>query len=156
VQDRYGCRELMLVASECERREGKHINAENVFVEIQRAGRPAAPGEAGELLLSDLLNRSMPLLRYRNQDIGTAAASTWGCGRGLPSLAKIEGRLLDMIVGPEGQLLAGEFFPHLLKDHPEIQRYQVHQARDRSITLRIVPGPGYGEAIGRAVLAKIR
>src|SRR5262249_2642832 len=70
--------------------------------------------------------------------------------------AAVEGRVLDMIVGPEGQLLAGEFFPHLLKDYPEVTRYQVHQARDRSITLRVVPGPGYSDETARRLHARVR
>jgi phenylacetate-CoA ligase len=45
-----------------------------------------------------------------------------------------------MIVGPDGQLLAGELFPHLLKDHPTVARYQVHQDRRRAITIKVVPG----------------
>jgi phenylacetate-CoA ligase len=143
VFDRYGCREVMLIAAECERHEGKHINAEGLYVEIVRGGRYARPGEPGEVVVTDLINRSMPLIRYKNEDIATPAAGACSCGRGLPLLASVEGRVLDMIVGPEGQLLAGEFFPHLLKDYPTVVRYQVHQDRSRAITLRLVAGEGF-------------
>jgi phenylacetate-CoA ligase len=61
-----------------------------------------------------------------------------------------------MIVGPEGQLLAGEFFPHLLKDYSDVARFQVHQAKDRAITLRLVPGEGYTEATAQRIEAKVR
>jgi phenylacetate-CoA ligase len=156
VFDRYGCREVMLIAAECERHQGKHLNMENVFVEILRGGRPARAGEAGEVLLTDLVNRSMPLIRYKNEDIATFSAQRCTCGRGLPLLASVEGRVLDMIVGPEGQLLAGEFFPHLLKDYPSVARFQVHQDRQRAITIRLVPGDGFGEETPRLVEHALR
>ncbi|WP_245678198.1 phenylacetate--CoA ligase family protein [Chondromyces crocatus] len=143
IFDRYGCREVMLIASECERHEGKHINLENVHVEILRNGRHAGAGEPGEVILTDLHCRSMPLIRYKNEDIATYASAPCTCGRGMPMLASVEGRVLDMIVGPEGQLLAGEFFPHLLKDYTDVARFQVHQDRSRTITIRLVPNGGW-------------
>lgn len=156
VFDRYGCREVMLIAAECERHEGKHLNMENNFVEILRGGRPARPGEAGEVIVTDLVNRSMPFIRYKNEDIATFSAKRCSCGRGLPLLASVEGRVLDMIVGPEGQLLAGEFFPHLLKDYPSVARFQVHQDRQRAITVRLVPGDGFEPETPRLVEHALR
>lgn len=139
VFDRYGCREVMLIGAECERHSGLHLNAENVFVELYRDGRPAPPGTPGEVLLSDLHNRAMPLLRYRNDDLATAKSESCLCGRGLPLLASVEGRMLDMIVGTNGRIVAGEAFVHLLKDYP-VDRFQAQQRADRSIHLRLVPG----------------
>jgi phenylacetate-CoA ligase len=156
VFDRYGCREVMLIGSECDRHQGKHMTVENVFVEILRGGKPAAPGEPGEVILTDLVNRSMPFIRYKNEDVATLAADPCACGRGLPLLASVEGRVLDMIVGPEGQLLAGEFFPHLLKDYAGVDRFQVHQGRDRTITLRIKPGAGWSDDTSRLIEGKLR
>lgn len=156
VFDRYGCREVMLIAAECERHEGKHINAEGVFVELHRNGRLARPGEPGEVIVTDLACRSMPLIRYKNEDIAVAAAAPCSCGRGLPMLASVEGRVLDMIVGPEGQLLAGEFFPHLLKDYPAVRRYQVHQDRQRTITVKVVAGEGFATETPRLIEHSIR
>lgn len=143
VFDRYGCRELMLIASECERHEGKHINQEGVFVELLRDGRHARPGEPGEVVVTDLVCRSMPLIRYKNQDIAVAAGAPCSCGRGLPLLSSVEGRVLDVLVGPDGQMLAGEFFPQLIKEHPTIVRFQVHQDLRRALTVKLLPGEGF-------------
>ncbi len=85
-----------------------------------------------------------------------ASAAPCSCGRGLPMLASVEGRVLDMIVGPEGQLLAGEFFPHLLKDFPEVARYQVRQAANLAITVALVPGRGFSGEVPRVVDALLR
>ncbi|MCC6553960.1 MAG: phenylacetate--CoA ligase family protein [Polyangiaceae bacterium] len=156
VFDRYGCREVMLIGAECERHEGKHINAEGVFVELVRGGRLAEPGEPGEVIVTDLACRSMPLVRYRNEDIAIAAKSACSCGRGLPMLASVEGRTLDMIVGPDGQLVAGELFPHMLKDYPTVLRFQVHQDRQRAITVKLVPGDGFLPETPRLIEHELR
>ncbi|WP_437778718.1 phenylacetate--CoA ligase family protein [Sorangium sp. So ce1097] len=156
VFDRYGCRELMLIAAECERHAGKHINMEGVYVELLRDGRHALPGEAGEVVVTDLVCRSMPLIRYKNQDVAIAAGAPCGCGRGLPMLASVEGRVLDLLVGPDGELLAGELFPHLIKDQPTIARYQVYQDRSRAITVRLVPGKGFQPETARLIERTVR
>ncbi|XYH96963.1 phenylacetate--CoA ligase family protein [Sorangium sp. So ce1128] len=156
VFDRYGCRELMLIAAECERHAGKHINTEGVYVELLRDGRHALPGEAGEVVVTDLICRSMPLIRYKNQDVAIAAGAPCACGRGLPMLASVEGRVLDLLVGPDGQLLAGELFPHLIKDQPTIARYQVYQDRRRAITVRLVPGKGFQPETARLIERTVR
>ncbi|WP_437621714.1 phenylacetate--CoA ligase family protein [Sorangium sp. So ce1151] len=156
VFDRYGCRELMLIAAECERHAGKHINMEGVYVELLRDGRHAPPGEAGEVVVTDLICRSMPLIRYKNQDVAIAAGAPCACGRGLPMLASVEGRVLDLLVGPDGQLLAGELFPHLIKDQPTIARYQVYQDRRRAITVRLVPGKGFQAETARLIERTVR
>jgi phenylacetate-CoA ligase len=156
VFDRYGCREMMLIASECDRHEGKHINAENVFVEVYTGDRPSSHGQSGEIVVTDLVSRSMPLIRYKNGDLATRSPKACSCGRGLPMLASVEGRVLDMLIGPDGQALAGEFFPHLLKDHPEIDRFQVHQARDHTITIKLVAGRGFTAALPQLITHKLR
>src|SRR5262249_56212786 len=63
VTNRYGCEEVSLIACECERHDGLHVNAEGVYVEVLVEGRPARPGEAGSVVVTDLTNRAMPLLR---------------------------------------------------------------------------------------------
>lgn len=151
VFDRYGCREMMLIGAECDRHEGKHLNMENVYVEVHCGGRLAKPGEPGEVLLSDLVCRSMPLLRYKNEDVVVKAEAPCSCGRGLPLLASVEGRVLDMIVGPDGRVLAGEFFPYFFKDHPNVERYQVHQDKTRAITVRVIPGKGYRPEMSQTI-----
>jgi phenylacetate-CoA ligase len=155
VFDRYGCREVMLIGSECERHDGMHINAENVFVEIYRGGKPAPAGTPGEVIVSDLRNRATPLLRYRNEDIATRKTGACPCGRGLPLLGSLEGRMLDMIVGSDGHIVAGEVFPHLLKDMP-IERFQVHQGKDRTVTLKIVPGQGFDDEVAARIRHEMR
>ncbi len=141
----YGCREFMLIASECERREGLHVNADHLVVELQR--HPDAPvTEPGEVVITDLFNYGMPFVRYLNGDVATASDHVCSCGRGLPLLQRVDGRLLDAIRTPAGHLLPGEFFPHMLKDVPGLVRFQVVQRRLDQLELSLVRGPGFDEA----------
>jgi len=146
VFDRYGCRETMNVAAECGFHQGLHINADNLYLELENGGVAAESGTLGEVLLTDLNNYAMPFIRYRNGDLAVAAPAPCLCGRGLPVLERVEGRVLDVIVTPDGRRLPGEFFPHMLKDYPGIDRYQVYQDASYAVTLRIVPGRGFREA----------
>lgn len=143
VFDRYGCREMMNISAECDRHQGTHVNADNILLELERDGAHVPPGELGEVVVTDLNNYSMPFIRYKNGDLAVAKDGLCKCGRGLPLLERVEGRVLDVLVTPDGRYVPGEFFPHMLKDYAGISRYQVYQGKDYAIELRIVPGEGF-------------
>lgn len=138
VFETYGCREFMLIAAECPAHDGLHVSAENLMVELLADGRPAAPGQAGEVVITDLHNLAQPFIRYRTGDLAVARQGACACGRGLPRLGKIQGRILDVIRGPGGRLLPGEFFPHFFKDFPAVVSFQVEQDRVDHILARLV------------------
>ncbi|MGN6091445.1 MAG: phenylacetate--CoA ligase family protein [Luteibacter jiangsuensis] len=142
----YGCREVMLIASECEHRKGLHVNADHLVVETLGAdGKPTRTG-SGEVALTDLFNYGMPFIRYVNGDMATHATSPCACGRGLPLLASVDGRKLDAIRTPAGNILPGEFFPHMLKDVPGLARFQLVQRSLERLDLSIVRGRGFEDA----------
>ena len=142
----YGCREFMLIASECEHREGLHMNADHLVVEtLDHEGRSTRTG-SGEVAITDLFNYGMPFIRYVNGDMATHATSRCRCGRGLPMLASVDGRKLDAIRTPAGHILPGEFFPHMLKDVPGLARFQLVQRRLDRLDLSIVRGRGFDDA----------
>jgi phenylacetate-CoA ligase len=144
VFESYGSREVMLIGSECDRHEGLHLTSEVVLVEIlDDDGTPTLPGEEGNVVITDLHNFGMPFIRYANGDRALAGWGTCSCGRGLPLLRRVVGRRLDVLHTPDGRRLPGEFFPHLLKDFPEVQRFQVIQDRADSVELRVVLKDGW-------------
>jgi phenylacetate-CoA ligase len=149
----YGCREFMLIASECEQRQGLHINADQLLLET------AGGGETGgaDVVITGLHNYGMPFMRYVNGDLATPDAAACSCGRGLPLLKRVEGRKLDAIRTRDGHILPGEFFPHLLKDIPGVNRFQVVQRSLDSVDLSIVRGDLFDaaglEAIRRGIVA---
>jgi len=122
VFNTYGSREFMSIAGECEHRDGLHVNAENVLVEASRSA-----DEPSDILVTDLHNHGMPFIRYQIGDLGTMLEGQCPCGRGLPRLRGIEGRVLDALRTADGRTVPGEFFPHLLKEIPEFTQYRVEQ-----------------------------
>jgi phenylacetate-CoA ligase len=143
VFDKYGSREFSGIAYECEAHQGHHVIAESYIVEILKDGRPAKPGEMGEVVVTDLNNYCMPMIRYRLGDLAVAvdASKTCACGRGLPMIGQIEGRVQALIVGSSGRYIPGTFFAHLFKDYEYlIRQYLVEQVTPGEINLKIVKG----------------
>jgi phenylacetate-CoA ligase len=155
VFDRYAARELGPIAQECEA-HGLHVNAESVIVEIERDGRPAAEGEVGEVLVTDLTNGCVPLLRYRLGDRAVASTRRCPCGRGLPLLERVVGRAEGAVVGAGGRQIPAGFFADLFADYEfAVRRYQVVQpARDR-LEVRIVRKSRFIGETERALRAQV-
>jgi phenylacetate-CoA ligase len=139
----YGCREFMLIAAECEHRHGLHVNADHLVVEVRA---PHGADQSGDVVITDLFNYGMPFIRYANGDMATTSNQRCACGRGLPLLTRIDGRVLDAIRTPAGHVLPGEFFPHMLKDIPGLQRFQLIQRHLDRLDLSIVRGTGFNDA----------
>jgi phenylacetate-CoA ligase len=159
VFDKYGSREFSGIAYECEQHQGHHVMAESYIVEILKDGRPAKPGELGEVVITDLINFSVPLVRYRIGDLAVAMNpdELCGCGRGLPRIGQIEGRAQAIIFCANGTWLPGTFFSHFFKDYDHaIRQYQVVQNRQGEIDLRIVPENQYSQIILEEILSQLR
>src|SRR5205085_9683796 len=141
---RCGCREVSIIASECEAHRGMHVMAEGLHVEIECEDRPAKPGEMGSILVTDLLNHAMPMIRYRIGDLGSWEAGDCPCGRKLPRLRQVHGRVTDFIVGAGGQLVSGVFLATYLVAHrPSLGQVQIRQDRRGEVVYRVRPGDAF-------------
>ena len=157
VFNRYGSREFSTLAHECEKHFELHMNAENLFVEVIRDGEHVAPGESGEIIVTDFHNFCMPFIRYRIEDIGVPSdEKKCNCGRGLPLLKMVEGRVHNVLVTPDGRFIPGEFFPHLFKDLKGIKQFQVIQKVKDKLLIRIVKGEDYTQKEMDKALAVIK
>jgi phenylacetate-CoA ligase len=137
VHNTYGCREFMLIASECKKQSGLHINIDQLVVETVVNGESVV-NQSGDIAITDLTNYGMPLIRYLNGDCATISNEICDCGNPLPMMNSVDGRKLDIIKCPNGQLLPGELFPHMFKDFPWIAMFQVVQTELESIEVKIV------------------
>jgi glycosyltransferase involved in cell wall biosynthesis/phenylacetate-coenzyme A ligase PaaK-like adenylate-forming protein len=111
VRERYGCNEFSLIAQECPR-GSLHVATDRVHLEIVGPdGKPVAPGEIGTVLVTDLDNDLMPLVRYRIGDLA-AWGSSCDCGLAFPVLDRVHGRLGDALAAPDGGIQS----PHALAE----------------------------------------
>jgi phenylacetate-CoA ligase len=146
VTDLYGCEEVGLIASECERHEGMHLDAENVFVEIVDAeGRDAPPGTDGAIIVTSLIGKAMPIIRYRMGDMASLATRSCACGRTLPLLNNVAGRVADFLVRKDGSIVAGvSLVERTLTKFPGIAQMQLIQENVDELLVNIVKDGEYG------------
>jgi phenylacetate-CoA ligase len=151
--DTYGCREFMLIAAECEHRDGLHLNSDHLHVEF--AAGPDAAGPS-DLIVTDLHNFGMPLMRYVNGDLGTPGAASCACGRGLPKLAKVDGRKLDALRLRDGRLIPGEYIVYVFLAVKGVKQYQVVQREPDALLVRLVPDVDYDPSVHALIVEGIR
>lgn len=152
VFNTYGSREFMSLGGECELHQGIHVNAENILIET---ARPAAEGPS-DILVTDLHNYGMPFLRYTIGDVGLLDSTPCACGRGLPKVGAIEGRVLDVLRTPDGRMVTGELIPHLMKDIPEIREYRVKQVSLTLLSMQAVLSSPLSAASREIIDSEIR
>ncbi|MGY5450735.1 phenylacetate--CoA ligase family protein [Agarivorans sp. MS3-6] len=146
VYNTFGCREFMLMAADCQEHRQLHINIDHLVVETIDDRGNALTGSSGDLLVTDLYNYGMPLIRYVNGDRATLVEQACSCGNPLPIMSSIDGRKLDIIKTPSGGSIPGELFPHLFKEFAGISRFQIIQQQLDQITMKIVANEQFGEA----------
>lgn len=156
VLEVYGSSETKEIAWEC-RSGGMHLNADVLVVEVlDRAGSPVPPGEEGDITVTVLVNRAMPLLRYRVGDRGRLATEPCRCGSELPVLRVVSGRESDTLELGDGRRVSPYAVTSALERVPGILQYQVSQLERRRLRVRAIASasaerPRVGEAIRAAL-----
>jgi phenylacetate-CoA ligase len=151
VYDCYGSSEVQNIATQCALGR-MHVNADYVVLELDKTG-----GERGArpFLATSLLNYAMPFIRYRNEDCGELIDEVCGCGNNFPLMRLNIARVSDNFTLPDGRVVHGEFFTHLMYGSEGIETFQFHQIRPDQIILWIVLGSGSVEAREKAINAAV-
>ncbi len=156
VFDRYGCREFAVIASECEVHDGMHLNAENLLVEVLVHGR-SCRDQDGQIVVTDLRNLAMPLLRYEIKDVGSMLTRACTCPRKLPLLAIGGGRSTDFLLATTGAIVSGIVIAtYVATNVPGIRQVQFLQDAPASIKIRLVKGLEWSPATLAQLEAKAR
>lgn len=97
----YGASEAGFIAADCDRRAGLHVFEDQVHIEVvDDEHRPVPPGRPGRLLMTNLINRTQPLIRYELNDLVTVSPDPCPCGRPFPLLESVDGRSDDVLEMP--------------------------------------------------------
>lgn len=138
IYNRYGCREVGHIAAECEIHRGLHINSERFIIEtVDPYGQKCKPGELGEIVVTDLDNHVFPLIRYKIGDLGVLSDRICECGRNLPLLEKVEGRVFDLIVGANGNVVGGTFWTLIKHKIKGWKKFQIIQERRNTLKILV-------------------
>lgn len=163
IFDYYGSREIGAMAAECEEHCGYHISAENVVLEFVKDGEHVAPGEDGEILVTSLRNYGMPFIRYAIGDVGKLSNEVCACGRGLPLMKSIEGRVSQFMAVYDKRLkriipvsTAGPGLLGGILMYVPIENYRIIQESLNRIVIKAVKGTGYSERHTELIITHVR
>ncbi|MGQ9668365.1 MAG: phenylacetate--CoA ligase family protein [Anaerolineae bacterium] len=157
VRATYGMAEMVAGATECE--AGRlHLWPEAGIIEVwsDDGDAPARRGEVGRLICTGLINPDMPLVRYEVGDRGALEpdALVCSCGRKLPVLRSVEGRLDAVVVTLDGRRI-GRLDPMFKADMP-LREAQIIQETSRLLRVRVVPAEGYNERTAGEIAERLR
>ncbi|MFP4027283.1 MAG: phenylacetate--CoA ligase family protein [Candidatus Brocadiia bacterium] len=157
VRQAYGSHEFKLIAWECTETGEMHTCDDALIVEILKDGRPAKPGETGELVATNLISYAMPFIRYRLGDLVTQGSPKCSCGAPFGTLRKVEGRAMDYLKLPGGQKLHPYVvLSPILYETDWVAKYQIVQHSLKSATMLIQPLREPSEAEVRKSETRVR
>jgi phenylacetate-CoA ligase len=147
VSDYYGNTERAAIAYECPHHSYHLVEAFTYVEVVDESGAPVPDGEEGELVGTCLTNYAMPLIRYRTGDRSRILREHCECGRELRTIAPVETKMEDCVVGRDGRIISPSSLTHPFKPiRPlAIEESQIVQVRDGEVEIRIVPGPEYSQ-----------
>lgn len=151
--DYYGSMEFGWIAWQCPERK-YHINSDSLVVECVRDGVPVPHGEEGDMVVTNLHSDAAPLIRYVLGDAVKLSSAKCECGRELPMMESVTGRIADYFVLPGGRRISPYSVTSALRDVPGMRRFQVVQEAIELIRVNVLkdecaPGP---EAVQNTVL----
>ncbi len=143
VASSYQSCEFLRIAFQCERREGFHVSTDQVAVRVvDDDGRDVAPGVPGEAVISNLVNRATVLVNFRLGDRVTMSAGPCACGRTLPLISALDGRVEDLLVRADGERVHESVVLPRVYAVPGLSNVAIAQrARDR-VDAKLVVAPG--------------
>jgi len=153
----YGMVEMVAAASECG--QGTlHVWPEVGLIQVRadEEDMPLAAGQTGRLICTGLLNSDMPLIRYEVGDRGAMRPDSerCACGRTLPALYDVEGRLGDVIVTYDGRRIGR--LGTAIKGDTAVREVQIIQETLDQLRVRFVPAPGYRPEDGVLLAQRLR
>ena len=154
VFEEYSTVENVLFASECE--HGMlHVSPDVAIVEILRPdGSPCLPGEAGEVVATSLTRTYQPLIRFRVGDMAMWDVEPCPCGRQMPVIKEVLGRIEDVVIGPDGRQMVR--FHGIFVNQPHVREGQIVQEALNRIRVKVVTTDGYDQNDVNDITHRIR
>jgi len=138
----YASREVGTTAAECIAHRDLHIAVDSVVLEITDKGRQLSLGEYGDIVLTDLHNYGMPLIRYSVGDCGQLSDDDCTCGMEYPMLKNVIGRTIDFFYDAEGKsIISGSMVVDIVDEGPPVGQVQFIQNSVEEILVRMTKDP---------------
>jgi phenylacetate-CoA ligase len=154
IFEEYSTVENVVFASECEHGQ-LHVSPDVAIVEILRPdGTPCLHGEAGELVVTGLMKTFQPLIRFRLGDMGMWASEPCPCGRQMPVIKEIIGRIEDVVFGPDGRQIVR--FHGIFVSQPHVREGQIVQESLDSLVVKIVPSGNFSQQDAQDIIFRVQ
>jgi phenylacetate-CoA ligase len=140
--DLYGTSELGSVAASCGHSPGMHLFEDQFLVEVLRDGQPVAPGEMGRLIITDLVNTAMPLVRYDVGDMGRILPGLCPCGRRTVRI-QVMGRVQEVLTTSRGLLTPADVADAVFCDEG-VANFRLEETSTGCFELALVANPSGG------------
>jgi phenylacetate-CoA ligase len=156
IFDIYASEEGGFIAWECPQCSGYHINTDIMILEILKNGRQVAPGEEGEVVVTNLNYHAMPFIRYCQGDEVVLSKEKPICGRPFPLLKHIKGRIEDLIVLPSGKKISPHPFHRIMLYTPDIAQFSIVQESIDLLNIELVPRKDFDKSSCTSIKNEIR
>ena len=139
LYNQYGSREVGGIACQCQNQDQFHLFPWSHYVEIvDEKGNVTPPGEEGEVVITNLVNYAMPLIRYKIGDRAIQPAAPCACGRSSHTLFLITELVSEHLIALDGTYIYGGFFRLLYYNRPWVKRFQIVQTHADHVINKIV------------------
>ncbi len=154
VHDIYGSTEFKEVAWECKLKQ-YHVNADSYLVEFVNKGKHVAHEKEGDIIITSLLNRAMPLIRYSLGDKGSPRYGVCECGCTFPIMKPVLGRSVDYIRLGDGRSIAPFFCTNAVKKAAkrEVDQFQIVQVKPNELVINVKPNKRFTKKVEQAIIA---
>jgi phenylacetate-CoA ligase len=160
VANHYSSWEVLHLAQTCpDQPDVLHVNSERAIVRIVRSdGMPAPSGEPGRVVVTDLANYVMPFINYEIGD-WAVAGERCPCGRGFPTLARLEGRVGEALLTPTGRTILPialcRFLNIVARAHAYLWEYQAVQTALDRVAFMVVPTSRLTAGVAESLRAQL-
>lgn len=145
VANEFGSRDIGFTAHETPNGQ-MLLMSESIILEVLCAdGRPAAPGETGEAVMTGLCSEAQPFIRYRTGDMVKLSAEPCREGRGLHVIEEVLGRSTDFIVRADGTIMHALAVIYVLRAVEGVGEFKIVQRAVDNIEVQVVPGKDWSE-----------
>jgi len=141
----YGMSEAGRLGWQCQPGGPFHLAEDFLIAEVMRGEERVPDGETGELVVTNLIYRDMPYIRYQTGDLVRRVPRACACTHSFGQIELIGGRGSELLVLPDGTLRPPLFITSHIHQIPGIVQYQLRQEQVETVTIQIVTGAGYAE-----------
>jgi len=156
ISDMVGCFELRRTAWECSFHEGYHVDIDSIVMQFLKDGEEVSIGEEGKIVYTCLFNYTMPIIRYDIGDIGIPSSDMCSCGRGLPMMKIMGGKIMDFLTTVDGELISPHIPKEFLASVLGVEMFKLIQFSKENIEILIIKNASYNDESNSMIIKGLK